>query len=98
VDYLSAGRPVLAAVHETGSVAGQLDRSEGAGLVVRPGDPRLMAAAVRALKADDALRSAMGLAGPHYATERLAHREVMRQLEAMLATALGDTVIDLTTA
>jgi colanic acid biosynthesis glycosyl transferase WcaI len=93
--YLAAGRPVLAATRETGSVAGELDRTGGAGLVVRPGDPRLLAAAIRALQADQPLRLAMGQAAETYARRRLGHAEAMRQLDTMLGIALGDTMVNL---
>jgi glycosyltransferase involved in cell wall biosynthesis len=94
--YLAAGRPVLAAVRETGSAAAELDRTAGAGLVVRPGDPRLLAAAIRALLGDEPLREAMGRASRRHAVERMDRSGTMRQLDALMREALAPTVVDLT--
>jgi glycosyltransferase involved in cell wall biosynthesis len=96
--YLAAGRAVLAAVPESGSVAGEVDRSAGAGLVVQPGNPRLLAAAIRALRADEPLRWAMSLAARRYTDQRLGRASTMHRLDVMMRTALGETVIDITTA
>jgi glycosyltransferase involved in cell wall biosynthesis len=95
---LAAGRPVLAAVPEAGSVAGELERSAGAGLILPPGDPRVLAAAIRALILDETARHGMGRAAERYAADRLSRTGVMRQLDTMLRAALGEPVIDLTTA
>lgn len=58
--YLSAGRPVLAAVADDGATSAELARTDGAGLVLRPGDPDLLAAAVIDLRADPSRCAAMG--------------------------------------
>lgn len=94
----AAGRPVLAAVPEAGSVAGELERSAGAGLILPPGDPRVLATAIRALTLDEAARHEMGRAAQRYAADRLSRTGVMRRLDTMLQAALGAPVIDLTTA
>ena len=96
--YLAAARPVLAAVPESGSVAGDLARGAGAGLVVPPGEPHLLAAAVRALILDETARREMARAAGRYALDRMGRAAVMGQLDTMLRAALGDAVIDLTTA
>jgi colanic acid biosynthesis glycosyl transferase WcaI len=95
---LAAGRPVLAAVPEAGSVAGELERSAGAGLILPPGDPRVLAAATRALILDETGRLQMGRAAERYAADRLSRTGVMRAFAAMLRAALDETLIDLTPA
>ena len=69
--YLSAGRQVLAAVAPDGATAAELQRTRGAALVVRPGDPDLLARSVVELHADPALRETMGEAGRQCAHARL---------------------------
>jgi colanic acid biosynthesis glycosyl transferase WcaI len=87
--YFGAGRAVLAAVPVTGAVAGELHRADGAGLVIRPGDPALLAAAVRAMLLDDALRTAMGRAGLRHAHRRLDRSSAMHRLDAIVESALN---------
>jgi colanic acid biosynthesis glycosyl transferase WcaI len=87
--YFGAGRAVLAAVPTLGAVALELERADGAGLVIRPGDPVLLAAAVRALKLDDALRVTMGRAGLRHAHRRLGRSATMHRLDAIVEAALG---------
>ena len=89
VDCLGAGRPVLAATSPDSAVAAELDRAAGAGLVVRPGDPVVLAAAVRALQLDDDLREAMGAVALRYARERLDRRHAMSRLDRIVEAALG---------
>jgi glycosyltransferase involved in cell wall biosynthesis len=55
------GRPVIA-THAVGAVAGGLVRHERNGLVVAPGDPAALAAALRRLHDDPALRERLGAA------------------------------------
>jgi colanic acid biosynthesis glycosyl transferase WcaI len=87
--YFGAGRAVLAAVPATGAVAGELERADGAGLVIRPGDPALLAAAVRALLLDDDLRTAMGRAGLRHAHRRLDRSAAMHRLDTIVEAALN---------
>jgi glycosyltransferase involved in cell wall biosynthesis len=89
VGSLGAGRPVLAAVPESNATAAELDRTGGAGLIIRPGDPQLLAAAVRALQQDEGLRRAMGQAGRSYAALRLDPVAAMRRLDLVVDTALA---------
>jgi colanic acid biosynthesis glycosyl transferase WcaI len=86
--YFGAGRAVLAAVPALGAVATELERADGAGLVIRPGDPGLLAAAVRALMLDDDLRTAMGRAGLRHAHRRLDRSAAMHRLDAIVEAAL----------
>jgi glycosyltransferase involved in cell wall biosynthesis len=66
-EAMASGRPVVLAAEGEGA---EVVRRSGAGLVVPPGDPAALAAAVRALAADPALRRRMGEAGRRAAVER----------------------------
>lgn len=61
-EALHQGTPVVATT-AVGAVAGGLIRDEETGLVVPPGDPATLAAAIARLLADDALRTRLGAAG-----------------------------------
>lgn len=61
-EALHQGTPVIATA-AVGAVAGGLIRDEQTGLVVPPGDPPALAAAVRRLLGDGALRARLGAAG-----------------------------------
>jgi glycosyltransferase involved in cell wall biosynthesis len=87
--YLSAGRPVLAAVTADGATATELRRTQGAGLVVRPGDPDLLARSIVQLQADEPLRTAMGRAGWTYAHARLDQYSSMLHLDDILNRLLA---------
>jgi glycosyltransferase involved in cell wall biosynthesis len=58
-EAFAQGRPVIATT-AVGAVAGGLLRSEETGVVVAPGDPAALAAAIDRLLADSALRSRLG--------------------------------------
>jgi len=88
VDCLGAGRAVLAAAPGDSGVPAELDRAGGAGLVVRPGDPVALAAAVRALQLDEDLRRAMGAAGLHHARDRFDRARALQRLDGIVAAAL----------
>jgi len=87
--YLSAGRPVLAAVAPDGATAAELARTRGAGLVVSPGDPVLLARSILELHADEVLRTAMGRAGWRYAHARLDEGASMMRLDGILDRLLA---------
>jgi colanic acid biosynthesis glycosyl transferase WcaI len=65
---LAAGRPYVAATEEECEAAA-LARARGCGCVARPGDPQDLAAQVRRLHADPALRARMGAAARAAALE-----------------------------
>jgi colanic acid biosynthesis glycosyl transferase WcaI len=69
--YLGAGRPILAAVAVDGAAAAELYRTKGAALIVRPGDPGLLARSIIELRRDATLRAAMGRVGRRYAHARM---------------------------
>lgn len=87
--YLSAGRPVLAAVPDAGPVACELRRAGEAGIRVGPGDPDALARAVVALQSSPQQRAAMGRSALRYARAHLSRAASMRRLELILDAALG---------
>jgi len=87
--YLAAGRPVLAAVSPDGATARELARTGGAALVVPPGDPAALAAAVRELRDDPERRARMGAAAALYARRELGREAAMRRLDALLEGAMA---------
>jgi hypothetical protein len=80
---------VLAAAADDSAVAAELERTAGAGLVVRPGDGTALAAAIRALQLDEDLRVAMGAAALRYAHERLDRAGAMTRLDGIVEAALA---------
>jgi glycosyltransferase involved in cell wall biosynthesis len=86
--YLSAGRPVLAAVDPDGATAAELARTQGASLVVRPGHPEVLAQAVVDLRDDAPLRTAMSRAGFDFAQVQLLSASSMEILDHMLGRLL----------
>jgi glycosyltransferase involved in cell wall biosynthesis len=91
-DYLAAGRPVVAAVPVAGTVAAELSRSAGAGIVVPPGEPGRLAGALLALHADPGRRVGMGLAGLAYADAQLSLTAVLARFDAIVDAALSGAV------
>jgi colanic acid biosynthesis glycosyl transferase WcaI len=66
LNYLCAGRPVLALLPADNAVASMIEAAE-AGLVVAPGDAEAASAALRSLLASPVARAAMGIAARRYA-------------------------------
>lgn len=89
--YLASGRPVVAAASDQSETAAQVRASSG-GLVVAPTDPAALAAAIRALRDDEARRTALGAAGRAYARETFdrgrAEARFVTWAEALAARAL----------
>lgn len=69
--YLAAGKPVVASVPEESETA-RLIRRAGAGVIVPPGEPAQLAAAIGALMNDVESRRRLGCAARVYAEERLS--------------------------
>jgi glycosyltransferase involved in cell wall biosynthesis len=86
---LSAGRPVVATAPLAGTVAAELARTDGAGLVVPPGEPARLAGALLALHADPTHRIAMGLSAIAYAEARLSPAIMAAGLDLVMDAALG---------
>jgi glycosyltransferase involved in cell wall biosynthesis len=78
-DYMAAGRPVLLAID---GVIRQIVEEEQAGVVVPPGDPAALAAAVRRLAGDRVSARRMGLRGRSAVERRFERRRQAALLEA----------------
>ncbi|WP_257039448.1 glycosyltransferase [Streptomyces sp. OV198] len=85
--YFAAGRPVVASVAAQGGTAQEVRRS-GAGVVVEPGDPRVLLNAVRQLSLDQERFAALGSRGPGYVKERLGREAGLGRITALLSEAL----------
>ena len=84
MECFRAGRPVVAAVAADGAAAHELTLSRGAGIVVRPGEPGLLAGAIGELRRDEALRTAMGGAGRLHAHHLLDRGAALLALDALV--------------
>jgi colanic acid biosynthesis glycosyl transferase WcaI len=84
MECFRAGRPVIAAVDASGPSAWAITLSSGAGLVVRRGDPAVLARAIGELRADDGLRAAMGAAGRAYADHRVDRSAALCAVDALV--------------
>ena len=89
-DYLACGCPVVAAVR--GDAAAVVEAS-GGGLVVEPENGAAIAAAVRAVRDDPALRARLAAAGPAFIAREHSRRALgerfVRTLEEVLLEARG---------
>ena len=80
--YLAAGRPIVCA---TGGAAADLVRTAGAGVIVEPGEPRLLADAIRGLAAlPPAEREALGASGRRYLRAEFNRQRVIDEYESIL--------------
>lgn len=78
--YMSAGRPVVAAVNDASQGAALL-RASGGGRIVAPDSPSALAEAVAGLVAVPDTRSRMGRANRAYAEEHFDQNKVLPRLE-----------------
>jgi putative colanic acid biosynthesis glycosyltransferase WcaI len=79
--YLATGRPIVAAARADSATAHQV-LSSGAGLVVRPGDPRALAESLHSLASDAELRDRLADNGRAYCRVELsAHAAQTRLLQ-----------------
>ncbi len=83
--YLAAGRPVIAAVPPASEAARCLEQA-GAGLVVAPEKPDLLAAAIRHLYADRDQALQMGRAARRFAELNFDSTRVLPHFEALFAS------------
>lgn len=81
--YFSAGRPVVAAVSPSGATAAEVARAD-AGLVVAPGDPEALLAAILRLRADSALSTELAGCGRAYASTSLGREAALHRAEGFL--------------
>jgi glycosyltransferase involved in cell wall biosynthesis len=86
--YLTAGRPVVAAVSANGATAAEIERTRGAGLVVPPGRPTRLADALLSLKKDPQRRRDMGQRGLAYSQERLGRDVAFNRFEEIIEQAM----------
>jgi acetyltransferase-like isoleucine patch superfamily enzyme/glycosyltransferase involved in cell wall biosynthesis len=86
--YLSAGRPIIAAVLPEGTTGLALERTNGAAVRVDPGSPEALSAAILELRGDPARRALMGRAGRAFAKENLGREGAMRRVEDLVQEAL----------
>jgi len=86
LEYMAAGRPVVAAA--AGQVAELVSFAE-AGIVCPPEDAAAVATAVRRLASDEAEGRRMGLNGRRYVEENLSREVMVDQLERELERLLG---------
>ena len=82
--YMASARPVIVSVNSE-SDAGALVRAADCGLLVPPGDPEAMAAAIRQLHNDPARAAALGANGRRYAAAHLSRAACVHQIERLLA-------------
>jgi glycosyltransferase involved in cell wall biosynthesis len=88
--YLSAGRPVVAAVEPDGASAVELARTGGSALRVDPGRPEALAAAVRELRNDLPRCGVMGRAGREYCATQLGRAAATRSLDVIMDELLSE--------
>ncbi len=95
IEAMAAGRPVVAT--DVGGVRDLLADGDAAGegiapgtfrvaprgVLVRPGDPEGLAAALRRLGADGALRRSLGEAGRAFVTERFTEERLLHDIESL---------------
>lgn len=86
LEYMAAGRPVVAAVN---GWTGQVVRDAGAGVVTPPQDAGALADAVGALIADPDRARELGRRGRRHVEEHLSRQVVSRRLEQALETAMS---------
>jgi glycosyltransferase involved in cell wall biosynthesis len=86
VEAMAAGRAVVSTT--VGGVADAVVHGEN-GLLVPPGEPDALAAALEMLLNDPARRRGMGAAGRRLAEKRFSARPALNQLEALYETLAG---------
>lgn len=89
--YLSAGRAIIAAIAPDGAAAQELARTDGAAVLVPPGDPRTFAEAVLDLRLDAARCRRMAQAGRRYADASLGKAAAVERLSSLLDDCLNQS-------
>jgi colanic acid biosynthesis glycosyl transferase WcaI len=85
--YMAARRPVVAAVSAKSEAARQIGRAN-CGLLVPAEDPAALAAAVRTLRREPALRAQLGSNGRRYAEEHFARSTVLQAYDELLGNLI----------
>jgi colanic acid biosynthesis glycosyl transferase WcaI len=81
--YMSAGRPVLAAVNAASQGAEILREADG-GRIIPPENPTALAMAVKEMRMDAPERLRMGRANRAYALEHFDQRKILQKLEGFV--------------
>ncbi|MBI2238761.1 MAG: glycosyltransferase family 4 protein [Actinobacteria bacterium] len=85
---MSSGRPVIASV-DVNSAGADVVRQATAGTVVEAEKPEMLADAIRALAANDALRAELGRAAREYVVRHYSKQAVAERYETVLRRAAG---------
>jgi glycosyltransferase involved in cell wall biosynthesis len=85
-ESMATRRPIVLGVR---GQAEEILQDAGAGLAVPPEDPDALLAAVRTLKADDALRERLGRAGEDFVGQHYDRREIARRSWDLLQRVAG---------
>jgi len=80
-DYLAAGKPMI--INLEGAASKMLLESQ-AGILVKPEDPKDLAAGILKLYADKFLREKMGALAKTYAANNFDKKEISQRLEIIL--------------
>jgi colanic acid biosynthesis glycosyl transferase WcaI len=86
--YMTAGKPVVAAVHPESEPA-RMVRESGGGLVVAPEDPAALAQAIRELQSDPPRRERMGASGAQYLRRNFNRANSMSAFSAVIGDLLA---------
>jgi colanic acid biosynthesis glycosyl transferase WcaI len=81
--YLASGRPILASI-DPGTAAAELLRQSGGAVLVEPESPTELAAAMKRLSSDPALRRRLGEHAREFAVRRLSRDQALGRLEAAI--------------
>jgi glycosyltransferase involved in cell wall biosynthesis len=87
LEYMAAGRPVVAAA---AGEAAEVVAAAGAGLACRPEDPDDLARALETVAQDPEQRRAMGANGRRFVEERFSRAAFVERLEALVEGVVGD--------
>jgi colanic acid biosynthesis glycosyl transferase WcaI len=85
---LASGRPIIAAVPQTGSAAKAIAKSHG-GMVVEPENPTALAEAILHLHANPEIADAFGKQGRQFAIERYTFDQALNQYEALFENVVS---------
>ncbi len=87
VEMMAAGLPVVCTELGTGTTF--VNRDGETGLVVRPGDPGALAAAINSLLGDEALRARLGAGATRRVHAQFSREAMMAGVRRAYARALG---------
>lgn len=82
---LASGRPIIAAVPDTGTAAKAVQQS-GGGLVVTPEDPKALASAIEGLYNNPDKAEMLGRQGRQYAIEHYSFEQALNRYETLFAS------------